>query len=90
MGIVVGFGVGIKYHTSPLYSNIINPPQKEETWMFEDGTDILWEDNTEMLVEQVEEVALATFSIKKSVNINITQNGNKNKRSNIKRNSKRK
>lgn len=90
MGIVVGFGVGIKYHTSPLYSNIINPPQKEETWMFEDGTDILWEDNTEMLVEQVEEVALATFSIKKSININSTQNGNKNKRSNIKRNSKRK
>lgn len=90
MGIIIGFGVGIKYHTSPLYSNIINPPQKEETWMFEDGTDILWEDNTEILVEQVEEVALATFSIKKSININSTQNGNKNKRSNIKRNSKRK
>lgn len=65
MGTIIGFGVGIKYHTSLLYSNIINPPQKEETWMFEDGTDILWEDNTEMLVEQVEEVALATFSIKK-------------------------
>lgn len=90
MGTIIGFGVGIKYHTSPLYSNIINPPQKEETWMFEDGTDILWEDNTEMLVEQIEGVALATFSIKNSININSTQNGNKNKRSNIKRNSKRK
>ena len=90
MGIVVGFGIGIKYHTGNLYSNVISPPQKEDTWMFEDGTDILWEDNTEMLVEQVAEVALATFSIKKSININSTQNGNKNKRSNIKRNSKRK
>lgn len=90
MGIVIGFGVGIKYHNDSLYSTLINPPQKEETWMFEDGTDILWEDNTEMLVEQAAEVALATFSIKKSININSTQNGNKNKRSNIKRNTKRK
>lgn len=90
MGTVIGFGVGIKYHNDSLYSTLINPPQKEETWMFDDGSDILWGDNTEILVEQVAEVALATFSIRRSKTINSTQNGNKNKRSNIKRESKRK
>lgn len=48
----IGFGIGIEYpNISTL--NVISVGQDEDNvWRFDDNTDILWEDETQMITEE--------------------------------------
>lgn len=46
----IGFGIGIDYQY-PTVLNGVFPPPEEAVWMWNDGMNILWGDETEVLTE---------------------------------------
>lgn len=49
----IGFGIGIEYQTPMVIRGITGGGGDEENvWRFDDNTDILWEDETQMITEE--------------------------------------
>lgn len=48
----VGFGIGIEYPNIPTLSVIAGGQDDDNVWRFDDNTDILWEDETQMITEE--------------------------------------
>ena len=48
----VGFGIGIEYPNISTLSVIAGGQYEENVWRFDDNTDILWEDETQMITEE--------------------------------------
>ena len=48
----VGFGIGIEYPNISILSVIAGGQDDDNVWRFDDNTDILWEDGTQMITEE--------------------------------------
>lgn len=47
----LGFGIGISYPSSIIVRGIVNPPEEDSTWLWNDNTAVLWEDGTGIVTE---------------------------------------
>ena len=48
----VGFGIGIEYPNISTLSGAVGGQEEDNVWRFDDNTDILWEDDTQMITEE--------------------------------------
>lgn len=48
----IGFGIGIEYPNASLVIGSIDQGEEDNVWRFDDNTDILWEDETQMITEE--------------------------------------
>ena len=47
----VGFGVGIKYQNTITEQIIISTTSSDDVWLWADGSEVLWSDNTNIQLE---------------------------------------
>ena len=50
-GMVIGFGVGIRYPANAVIGGV-EQPDKDNVLLFDDNSEILWEDETNILTEE--------------------------------------
>lgn len=50
-GIEIGFGVGIKYPSNTILG-IIGEQEEDNIWLFNDNSEILWSDGTNILTNE--------------------------------------